>query len=303
MAVNPHPLTLVVLAAGMGSRYGGLKQMESVGPHGESIMDYALFDALEAGFGKLVFVIRRDFESAFREKIEVALAGRTQTAYVYQDVGDQGYPHRNRPWGTGHAVLTARGEVAGPFAVINADDYYGREALRLIVGYLQNLDAGDTLACAMVGYLLRNTLSPHGTVCRGICSCNGDGTLRQVEEVLELHEEVGHIVGQDGDGQPRHFTGQEVVSLNLWGFREGIFSHFAYLFNDFLEQHGRDSRREFYIPTVVDTLIQREIVHVKVLRTSDTWFGVTHPPDREAAAARIRQFIQMGVYPEALWFS
>lgn len=293
--------TLVVLAAGMGNRYGGLKQIDPVGPHDELIIDYAIYDALAAGFGKIVFVIRREFEAAFRLKIDDSVGDRIETAYVYQDIDDSSWSQRRKPWGTGHAVLCAREEVDRPFAVINADDYYGSGAMRLVCRYLQDMGVGGMEACAMVGYALDHTLSPYGTVCRGICSCTNNGFLQHIEEMLELQRDGQAIVGRDERGQGRSFQGGEIVSLNLWGFSELMFPFLADLFSEFLGAQDPQSDEEFYLPATVDILIRRGVMKVKVLPTKDSWFGVTYPADWDLAVTHIRRLIDAGMYPENLW--
>ncbi|MFC1761034.1 NDP-sugar synthase [Planctomycetota bacterium] len=289
--------TLLVLAAGLGSRYGGLKQVDPVGPTGEWILDYMLFDALAAGFSKVVFVIRPEIEDAFRAALGPVLEGRVETVYVHQ-TADRAV--RQKPWGTGHAVLCAREAIAEPFAVINADDYYGAQALGLIHSHLQQLGAGQTHDFAMVGYALKNTLSIHGVVCRGLCTCRAD-CLVTVEECRELQQTPEGIVGVNGRGQPIRPDGDALVSLNLWGFGPTFLTHLAEGFRVFHTQHGHDPTKEFYLPAVVDWLVQQGQTCVRVLPVDACWFGVTYREDKTEAQQRIRAMIEQGLYPETLW--
>jgi dTDP-glucose pyrophosphorylase len=292
--------TLLVLAAGMGNRYGGLKQVDPVGPHDEWIMDYAFYDALQAGFGKVVCVIRREIEQAFRERFTRILEKRVETLCVYQECDDADRAVRQKPWGTGHAVLCAREAITEPFAVINADDYYGPQAFRLIHDHLLTLATGQDRDYAMVGYRLNKTLSPHGTVCRGICTCDS-GFLRQVRECCELQTLGQGISGAFEPGKPVDFTGEELVSLNLWGLGPDFFETLDAQFKAFHSRHRLDPRMEFYLPAAVDALIRSGATCVKVLPTEEQWFGVTYPADREAACAHIQNRIQAGMYPDKLW--
>src|ERR1043166_2903919 len=272
------PPTLLVLAAGMGSRYGGLKQIDPVGPSGETIIDYSIFDARRAGFDKLVFVTRRDMETTFREIIGDKFEKKIAVEYVFQEVP----PHRQKPWGTGHAILTGRSGVREPFAVINADDFYGRESFRLIAEHLRGRH-GDF---AMVGFILRNTLSDFGSVARGVCDCDADAYLRSVTELTKIE--------RDGPGAVavgRKLTGDEIVSMNMWGFTPAIFVHLERLFAGFLKDKGEKEKAEFYIPAAVTELITSGQARVKVLRTPDPWFGVTYREDRPRVIDSIRQII------------
>lgn len=292
--------TLLILAAGVGSRYGGLKQVDPIGPHGEWIMDYALYDALKAGFGKVVCVIRRDIEQAFRERFAHVFDHRVPTAFAYQELDSEARAVREKPWGTGHAVLCAATAIAEPFAVINADDYYGPQAYRLMHEHLCRLDRQETRDYAMVGYRLRNTLSSHGSVCRGICA-QEDGALQQVRECCAVQEVAGAISGEYDAGVPVAFTGSELVSLNLWGFGPDFFTALTDQFQAFRARHGSDPRREFYLPAAVDSLIRNQARGVRVLPTEEHWFGVTYPADRAEARTHLRARIDAGQYPEQLW--
>jgi NDP-sugar pyrophosphorylase family protein len=282
------PLTLLVLAAGVGSRYGGLKQIDPVGPNGVTIIDYSIYDARRTGFDKLVFVIRREIEVAFKEIIGSRFEKRITVEYVFQDVP----PHRQKPWGTGDAILKAREVVHEPFAAINADDFYGRNSYHLLAEHLRA--GGEDYA--MVGFRLSNTLSEFGSVARGVCECDADGYLRSVTELTKVERADGGAVA---DG--RKVNGDEIVSMNLWGFTPAIFAQLEHLFAEFLRERGQQEKAEFFIPTAVNELIKHNEARVKVLPTSDSWFGVTYREDRRRVIESIRQLIARGEYPEKLW--
>lgn len=296
--------TLLIMAAGIGNRYGGLKQIDSVGPNGELIIDYAIYDAIRAGFGKLIFVIRHYFDDAFKEKIGSKFDNIVETAYAHQelDVCLDGFalpPGREKPWGTGHAILVAKDLIDEPFAAINADDYYGPNSFKMIANYLSaDKSPGDY---AMIGYTLRNTLSEYGHVCRGVCECDDQMFLKKVVETLNIEKTGQSARYFDEAGEERLLTGDEVVSMNLWGFPPSVFEHTQKQFNNFLNEHGGDGKAEFFIPTVVDNLIRSGQVKVKVLPTPDSWFGITYREDKTIAAANISKLIEEGVYPERLW--
>jgi UTP-glucose-1-phosphate uridylyltransferase len=298
--------TLLIIAAGMGSRYGGLKQIDPVGPNGEIIIDYSIYDAIKAGFSKLVFVIRHHFEDAFREKIGSKFDGLAETAYAYQELDEclDGFalpPSREKPWGTGHAVLVAKDVINEPFAVINADDYYGQDSFGLIYDYLANSDPAKTTDYSMVGFVLRNTLSEYGTVARGVCQCNDQMFMTKVVERTKV-EKVGNAARYfDEDGTPNSLSGDEIVSMNLWGFQPSIFNHLQREFNDFLVKRSDDNKAELFIPFVVDELVESSQATVKVLKSHDQWFGVTYREDKPKAIACIDKLIKAGVYPENLW--
>jgi len=297
--------TLVVLAAGLGTRYGGLKQIDAVGPNGETIIDYALYDAIRAGFGKVVFVIRHYFEDAFRERVSSKFDSVVKTEYAYQELdahlGDfEASADRDKPWGTGHALLVARDVVDGPFAVINADDYYGPKSFGTILSFIT---AGDTSSddYAMVGYTLRNTLSDYGTVSRGVCDCDEQMFLRQIVERKRIDKCADGARYTDADGAEHVLSGDEIVSMNLWGFQPSVFDHFQSSFDRFLREQGHRDSSELLIPSVTDDLIRSGKATVKVLRTNDSWFGVTYRQDNAVAVECIRKLIDRGVYPEKLW--
>ena len=297
--------TLLIMAAGMGSRYGGLKQIDPVGPNGEIIIDYSMYDAIAAGFGKVVFVIRHYFEDAFREKIAAKIEQVVNTAYAFQELdccpGNYECPeNRQKPWGTGHAILVAKEVINEPFAVINADDYYGSRSFKTMVDWL-NDNADNSDQYAMVGYVLSNTLSEHGEVARGVCKACPEMYLEHISECLEIKRSDDLFSGVDRDGQPVMFNGDEVVSMNFWGFKPSIFKCLQERFEDFLQKNQSNIKAEFYIPDVIDYLIKSQIATIRVLPTEDQWFGVTYRSDRDKAVTNINKLIKKGVYPEKLW--
>jgi hypothetical protein len=294
---------LVILAAGMGSRYGGLKQIDPVGPGGETIMDYSIYDALRAGFGKIVFVIRRNIERPFKETIGRRFEQRLTVDYVFQELdrlpaGFAVPPARQKPWGTGQAVLAAAEAVQGPFAVINADDFYGAQSFRALAGHLAENGSDEF---ALVGFGLRNTLSEFGSVARGVCRLKPDGLLESVTEITGIERDGPAAKYTDATGCLGRLSGDEVVSMNMWGFTPALFAELEAQFAAFLAAHGGDSKAEFYIPTVVNTLISAGQARLRVLRTSDSWFGITYREDRPGVLAGIRALIARGEYPDRLW--
>ncbi|MBN1815714.1 MAG: hypothetical protein JW828_00040 [Sedimentisphaerales bacterium] len=297
--------TLLILAAGMGSRYGGLKQIDPVGPNGEIIIDYSIYDALRAGFGKLVFVIRHYFEQPFREKIGGKFDGCVETAYVYQEMNSEigafkVSSNREKPWGTGHAVLVGKDVIDEPFAVINADDYYGVRSFQIMADFLAGGQVSAT-DYAMVGFTLRNTLSEYGSVARGVCHHDGQGFLKEITERTTV-EKVGHKARYiDETGTAHALTGDETVSMNLWGFHPSFLGHLSYGFEQFLMQKGHDPRAEMFITLIVDGLIKSGMARVKVLPTCDKWFGVTYRNDMPIARKCIADLIEAGTYPRQLW--
>lgn len=302
---QPRP-ALVVLAAGMGSRYGGLKQIDPVGPHGEVVLDYSVFDARRAGFGSVVFVIRRDLERAFRETVGRRFEDRIEVRYAFQEVeslppGFTVPPGRTKPWGTGHAVLSARPAVVEPFAVINADDFYGADAYQQLAGFLAEDRAANDDTYAMVGFELRRTLSEHGTTARGVCVVDGDGCLASVQELTAIERTAEGVRNREPDGGFRALTGEETVSMNCWGCTPGFFQHLEAAFQEFLTAHAGSVKAEFYLPAAVNALIERRRARVRVLPTRADWFGVTYREDRPVVIASIQRLIAAGVYPEQLW--
>ena len=297
-------LTLVVLAAGIGSRYGGLKQIDGVGPSSEAVLDYSLFDAQRAGFDHVVFVIRRDIEAAFRAHFGAGFGRGMKTDYVFQEMDTDVPPDlrpavaRAKPWGTGHAVLCCRGAARHPFAVINADDFYGHDAYRIVAGYLRGLTPGATNH-ALVGFEMRQTLSPHGAVSRAVCGVDPEGWLTSIEEVTRIEDRGGRIgVTAESGSAGKSFTGREPVSMNLWGFAPSVFSALTREFREFLRTAAGNPRAEFFLPTVVSTLISRGEARFRVLQTPGRWFGITYPADRPTVSAAIRALVTAGEYPQ-----
>lgn len=303
--------TLLVLAAGMGSRYGGLKQLEGVGPNGETIMDYSIYDAIRAGFAKVVFVIRRDFEEEFKTQVGSKYEGRIQVHYVFQDLADipEGFSipeGRKKPWGTAHATWIARECLTEPFGIINADDFYGKQSFEILGNYLRTLEEaqpeGDLNEYGMVGFELRHTLSDHGHVTRGICQANDQGYLEAVVETEGIEKS-----GENGakcpnpDGSNRELTGDEVASMNLWAFPTEFLEHLGPRFEMFLREQGQELKSEFFLPVVVNDLINDGEARVKVLHSPESWFGVTYQEDRPMVEQGLQSLIQQGVYPQKLW--
>lgn len=296
------PPTLLVLAAGMGSRYGGLKQIEAVGPGGETIIDYSIFDAMRAGFGKLVFIIRKDIEQPFKEVVGSRFEKRIAVEYVFQEldkipVGFSVPAGRTKPWGTTQAIMMAADAIQEPFAVINADDFYGAESYSVLSQQLQ-AGSGDY---AMVGFVLRNTLSEFGTVARGVCRVGRDGYLEQVVELTAIAREGDHAKDTSGDGKVTMLTGDEPVSMNMFGFTPQVFPKLQEHFKKFLEANGADLKKECYIPSTVNEMLQAGEAKVKVLRSNDSWFGVTYREDHAQVVESIQRLIENGKYPERLW--
>ncbi len=294
--------TLLILAAGMGSRYGGLKQVDPVGPSGETLMDYSIYDALRAGFGRLVFVIRKDIQQVFRQAIGVRFENHIAVDYVFQELdhlppGFSVPPGRTKPWGTAHAVLAAAHTVHDPFAAINADDFYGADSFRVLAQHLQS----GSPEYAMVGFTLRNTLSDFGAVARGLCQLSSDDFLQSVVELTHIEQDNSSAVSTDADGRLTRLTGDELVSMNMWGFNPSVFPQFKEIFQQFLAQHSADLRAECYLPSAVNTLVSTGKARVKVLRTSGRWFGFTYCEDRPHVAAAISRLVRGGHYPESLW--
>ena len=297
--------TLLVLAAGMGSRYGGLKQIDPVGPSGEIIIDYSIYDAIKAGFKKVVFLIRKDIEDAFREKVGNRYAGKIEIDYAFQGVhelpdGFTAPPEREKPWGTGHAVLMAENVIDSPFAVINADDFYGRSAFEKMAAFLEG-ETPDSTNMAMVGFILKNTLSDNGSVSRGVCFISPDGYLEKVVEGTKITKTENGIENLAEEDELKSLTGDEIVSMNMWGFTPVVFQELKKQFHEFLEQHLNTPKSEFYIPYAVDRMIKDGVATVKVLKSSDSWFGVTYREDKPVVIEGIRKLVDAGVYPDKLF--
>lgn len=298
--------TLVVMAAGIGRRYGGPKQIEPVGPGNEIILDYSVHDAVAAGFGKVVLVIRRETEEAFREHIGRRLEERVETAYAFQELDDlpEGFsvpPGREKPWGTGHAVLAARAEVAGPFGVINADDFYGAGSFRALGRHLAAARDGEQYDYSMVGFVLAKTLSEHGHVARGVCRVSPDGYLRSIRERTRILRRGGAIQYAEDSEHWTTLHDETAVSMNMWGFTPSYFEELASRFPAFLREHGGEPKAEFFVPTVVGDLVSEGKARVRVLYTDERWVGLTYREDLEDVRRTIRALIEQGVYPEKLW--
>lgn len=298
--------TLLVLAAGMGSRYGGLKQLDSMGPNGEVVLDYSVFDAIRAGFGKVVFIIRKDFADIFKEKVGSRFADKIAVDYAYQDLTDlpEGFSvpeGREKPWGTTHAIRAARNVINEPFAVVNADDFYGADSFVQAAKFLTTAaDSAEKAHYGMVGYCLNNTLSDHGDVNRGICSTK-DGLLVSVEEYVKIkREDDGKVRGDSLSGARLEVDANCNVSMNFWLFTPSFFGAIEKHFSEFLAAHGQELKSECYIPTVVDEMINNNTADCQVLETSSNWFGVTYPDDKPAVVAAINKLVAEGVYPAKL---
>lgn len=295
--------TLLILAAGMASRYGSMKQIEGFGPGGETIMDYSIYDAIRAGFKKVVFIIREEFAENFQSIFEPRLAGKVKTDYVFQDlrsfVGNHTVPaDRTKPWGTAHAVLCAKDQVKEPFAVINADDFYGRDAFEKAYKFLAKDVNGKTYS--IIGYELLKTLSDNGTVNRGVCQVDAQGNLSGIAERLNISRQNGKIVCDD-DQQPKELPLDSQVSMNFWCFDPSIFNYSQELFNEFLDQNISKPKAEFFIPIVADRFIRDKVGVIKVIPTSAQWFGVTYKEDAPEVKASLNKLIQAGEYPERLF--
>ncbi|MDD3693321.1 MAG: sugar phosphate nucleotidyltransferase [Oscillospiraceae bacterium] len=299
--------TLVIMAAGMGSRFGGLKQITPVGPSGELIIDYSIYDALSAGFETVVFVIKREIEQAFRQQIGDRIARQTNVRYVYQelDMLPDGFSvpeGRTKPWGTGHAVLCCRDVVSGPFTVINADDYYGRECFKLLCDFLKSPTQDDKLHLAMAGYILENTLTEHGYVSRGICSVDDNGILTNIVERtrIELKDGVA-MYSEDSGASWTKLQPGSTVSMNCWALPAGTLAHFEAIFKEFLQSDIDLKKSEFYLPFAVDRLVKAGKACVRVLHTNDRWYGMTYADDRKMVIDAIDSLVKQGVYPKKLW--
>jgi UTP-glucose-1-phosphate uridylyltransferase len=295
--------TLFILAAGMGSRFGGLKQVLPVGPSGETILEYSIFDAIRAGFGKVVFVIRESFADAFKEKFDSLLKGKIETEYVFQELeflptGFKIPEGREKPWGTGHAILMGKNAIKEPFAAINADDFYGYNAFLVMTDFLNS--SRNNSEYAMVGYLLKNTLSKFGSVSRGVCEVAKDDTLKLITERTKI-QKSGVTIIMDNQGKEVILSGNEIVSMNFWGFKPSLFVKLEDAFTDFLKLEGKELKSEFYIPSVVFSLINQNKATVKVLKADSQWFGVTYKEDHPMVIDKINSLVAKGEYPLNLW--
>ena len=290
-------ITLLIMAAGMGSRYGGLKQLDSVGPNGETIIDYSVYDAIRAGFNKVVFIIRREFEKEFKSQITSKYEGSIQVEFAFQELNNlpDGFecpPDRQKPWGTGHAILSAADLIQEPFVVINGDDFYGLESYQIVSDYYKN--EGDMFT--MVAYELGNTLSEFGGVTRGLCTLNND-LLSTVIETSNLERSESGV----SSDRNLELDGSEPVSMNVWGFTPDLFPYLRSMFNDFLKLEGKELKSEFFIPSVVNNLIKSNIKAVKVLKTGSSWFGVTYKEDKPHVVNKIKSLVDNDEYPLKLF--
>jgi len=296
--------TLLVLAAGMGTRYGGNKQLDEVGPSGETIIDYSIYDAIRTGFGKIVFVIRRDIEEQVKERFVDKLQGKIEVDYVFQEItnlpeGVQVAPDRSKPWGTSHAILVTKDKIKEPFGVINADDFYGMESFKILHDFLVNDKEPDNYC--IVGYKLGNTLSDHGHVNRGVCKAGNDGFLVDIVETRQIEKTKNGATAPGPDGTTLSFTGNEIVSMNLWGFKPSCYDFLGKEFRNFIDKSGMDLKSELDIPTSVDKFVKNGEITIKVLMSNDRWFGVTYREDKPFVVDSIRKMIRNGVYPARIY--
>lgn len=296
--------TLLILAAGMGSRFGGLKQVEPVGPNGEAIIDYSIYDAIRAGFGKVVFIIRESFADAFKEKFDAKLKGKIEVDYVFQelDMLPEGFTlpeGREKPWGTAHAILCARNAINEPFCALNADDFYGFNAYKAMAKFLTK--STDSAEYSMVGYKLNETLSEFGSVSRGICQEDSNNNLVKIVETLKIVKRGNEIISIEADGSETPLTGNEIASMNNWGFKPSVFVELEKRFTQFLKTEIDKPKSEMYIPSVVFDLIDDKVATVKVLEADSPWFGVTYKEDKPFVIEKLNKLIANGDYPEKLW--
>lgn len=298
--------TLLILAAGIGSRYGGMKQIDQVGPSGEAIIDYSLYDAIKAGFGKIVFVIRKDIETDFRQFLKNKLSGKVKIEFVHQelDMIPAGFTcpsDRVKPWGTAHAIWVAARAIKEPFVAINADDFYGRGSYIKMAEYLlSNTSASSTDFC-MIGYQIQRTLSDYGSVSRGVCEADEQSYLKAVVERTEIFRKNGTIVFRNENSQEVPVPGDTLVSMNIWGFTPVIFPFIEKQFSEFIRKNISNNKAEIYIPKIVNELIKIGKANVKILPATDKWFGITYREDRPLAVQNILELIKQGIYPDNLW--
>ena len=298
--------TLVIMAAGIGSRYGGCKQIDPIGPAGEIIIDYSIYDTLRAGFGKLVMIVNSTIEADFRTHIGQRFESQIDTHYVVQDINALPEPFvapadRIKPWGTGHAVLACRDHVNEPFAVINADDFYGRTTYAVLAEHLATLQDLNAPTYALVAFRLGNTLSDHGTVARGICKVGEDGYLQTVRECLNIERCESGARMQEENHTTTEFTGDEPAWMNFWGFMPHVFEQLQERFLPFIEKHGKDLKSEFLLPVIIDELIGESRAQLTVLHSQERWHGITYQPDKPLVIAAVQSLINEGIYPANLW--
>lgn len=297
--------TLLILAAGLGSRYGSLKQIDKIGPSGERIIDYSVFDAVREGFGKIVYVIRESFEEEFKEVIIDTLPDEIETDFVFQELNSvssnvETNPDREKPWGTGHAVLSAASAIKGSFAVINADDFYGANSLKLAHDYLTS-ENNNPNEHALIGYKLVNTMSDYGSVSRGVCEVDESSYMTSIVERTEIIKNNDKILFKDESDNWEELFGSEIVSMNMFAFKNSVFSTFKECYDTFLKNHGNELETEFYLPSVVDELIRSKEGKVKIVETDEQWFGLTYKEDKAIVTERILHLVKQGKYPSKLW--
>ncbi len=297
--------TLVVLAAGLGSRYGGVKQMEGFGPNNEWLLEYSVYDAIQNGFGKVVFVLRDAIYDDFKDYFDARLPENIEREYVLQELdnlpaGFELPEGREKPWGTGHAVLVTKEAVNTPFAVINADDYYGPEAFEKLAQFLQSVNLEDN-HYGMIGYQLKNTLSDNGSVARGVCLVDNNNYLNEVEEHTQIERQEDGLITNTGEGSQKTLSDDTIVSMNCWAFTPTIFDQIDQQFADFLSKRGQELKSEFYIPYVVQELMDEGKADVKVGQSNQKWFGVTYPEDKDAVVSELKTLQENGAYPQNLW--
>jgi NDP-sugar pyrophosphorylase family protein len=298
--------SLLILAAGMGSRYGSLKQIDGIGPSGEAIIDYSIYDAIRAGFQKVSFIIRESIEKEFREVFEKKLEGRIETEFIFQELdmvppGVHYSPDRVKPWGTAHAVWVAKDHIDSAFVAINADDFYGSGSYKAMAEYLSGEDGGERMDFCMMGYRVGETLSEHGSVSRGVCQSKDGGFLASVVERTEISIEGDEIYFLDENRSKTSLNADILVSMNIWGFTPAVFDHLERAFTGFIGDNADKPKAELYIPDVVNELVSTGKARVRIIPATDKWFGVTYKEDKPMAVERIRSLIKQGVYPEKLW--
>lgn len=296
--------SLLILAAGMGSRFGGLKQLAPLGPNNETIIEYSVFDAIRAGFGKVVFVIRHSFEKEFKELYLPKFSDKIQIEFAFQelDMLPDGFSvpeGREKPWGTGHAIFMAKDLIKEPFAMINADDFYGYQAYEKMAKFLVNSKKDQDYS--MVGYQLKNTLSHFGSVSRGVCECNSQSLLIDINERTHIERNGNEILYTDDHGKKVRLDENSIVSMNFWGFQPNLFKEIELQFKEFLKKSGKDIKTEFYIPSVIFRLIKEDKINVSILEANSTWFGVTYPQDKDIVKEKMRELVKAGQYPGNLW--
>lgn len=296
--------TLLILAAGMASRYGSMKQIDGFGPNGETIIDYSIHDAIKAGFGKISFIIREEFLDSFKSIFEPKLAGKIETDYIFQTFDLKKYGidkeiERAKPWGTGHAILEAQKQIHEPFCVINADDFYGYEAFKNMVDFLTK--EANATTYSIVGYKIGNTLSENGSVSRGVCQTDAAGNMTEINERTKVYRKDGQIIYENEDGSTHPLADDTPVSMNFWGFTPDVFPITEKLFIDFVHQNEDKPKAEFFIPLIADYLIKQKKANFKVIPTDAKWFGVTYKEDKETVQESINKLVENGTYPTKLW--